>query len=51
MFFGNLSSTIALRTMFKKSHRKQIIGAIGTAILSNLFTSTALAHTVSVMGC
>jgi len=37
--------------MFKKPHRKQIIGTVETAILSNLFTSTALAHTVSVMGC
>jgi len=37
-----LSSAVAFSTVFKKSRRKQIIGAIGVAILGGLIASAAL---------
>ena len=42
MIFGGMSSAVAFSTMFKKSRRKQIIGAIGVAILGGLIASATL---------
>lgn len=42
MIFGGMSSAVALSTVFKKSRRKQIIGAIGVAILGGLVASSVL---------
>ena len=42
MIFGGMSSAVAFSTVFKKSRRKQIIGAIGVAILGGLITSATL---------
>ena len=42
MIFGGMSSAVAFSTVFKKSHRKQIIGAIGVAILGGLIASATL---------
>ena len=42
MIFGGMSSAVAFSTVFKKSRRKQIIGAIGVAILGGLIASATL---------
>ena len=42
MIFGGMSSAVAFSTMFKKSRRKQIIGAIGVAILGGIIASATL---------
>ena len=42
MIFGGMSSAVAFSTVFKKSRHKQIIGAIGVAILGGLIASATL---------
>ena len=42
MIFGGMSSAVAFSTVFKKSRRKQIMGAIGVAILGGLIASATL---------
>ena len=42
MIFGGMSSAVAFSTVFKKSRRKQIIGAIGVAILGGFIASSVL---------